>query len=80
MNMAKSVLENLVKENNVKYVSLKVKIPENLKEMITSICKEYGVKEDEYLGKLLENSEIQNIFNKLNKDKQVNKKIEEKHE
>lgn len=78
--MAKTVLEDLVEENNVKYVPIKVKIPEDLKEMISTICKKYNVKEDEYLGKILENSEIKTVFNKLKKDKQHEIKMEEKHE
>ena len=66
-----TILSGLVEKKNEKTMQVKAKIPEELKNKISFICESTDVKEDEYLGKLLESSEINKVYLSLKKEKKT---------
>lgn len=77
----KTILGNLVEEKNTKIVIVKAKVSNETKLKIKTICNKYDVKEDEYLGKILESSEIDKVFNSIQKETvKTNQDSEIKHE
>jgi Mg/Co/Ni transporter MgtE len=73
-----TILEELVEKKTKKSLLIKARIPEDLAEKITFICETTSIKEEDYLGKLLESTEIAKVFNSMKKESQ--KKITENEE
>lgn len=63
--MASTILDELIEKNNIKYVQIKVRIPEELAKKIKEICETVGAKDEEYIAKLLEASEIAKVHKSL---------------
>lgn len=74
-----SLIEKLAKkkEKELQDVIVKAKIPEDFEQKIKELCKDNGVNQDEYLGLLLQSSEINRVYDKLKKDKTENPKSEQ---
>jgi len=55
-------------------VSISAKVPSNIKEKAQYICEYYNAKLPEYIGKILENSEINKVYNSILKEQKVKAK------
>ena len=53
-----AIIDELAKEKSIKKSKVSATIAEELKVKADELCKQYGVPLDEYLGKIIENSEI----------------------
>jgi hypothetical protein len=65
------------KQEELQDVIVKAKIPEDFEQKIKELCKVNGVNQDEYLGLLLQASEINREYGKLKKDEIENPKSEQ---
>jgi DNA topoisomerase VI subunit B len=81
MAKAKSIIEALVieQQEQEKEVHVKAKVVESMEDKINFICKKYGIKVEDYLGKLLEKSEVNKVYKEL-KEKDINLKKEDNFE
>jgi len=64
------------KKKSVKVVSISAKVPSDIKEKAQYICEYYNTKLPEYIGKILENSEINKVYNSILKEQKAKKKEE----
>lgn len=65
-----STLKRIVEEKSKKYVIVRARVSDELLQKIKSICESYpDVKQEEYLGQLLEESEIEKVHKEMNKGK-----------
>ena len=62
-----NIIDELVKDRKKVYKSVKAKVDEDFENKIKFICSKTGVKEEDYLAKLLEASEIDKIYKELSK-------------
>lgn len=63
-----AIIDELVKDRKKVYKSVKAKVDEDFENKIKFICSKTGVKEEDYLGKLLEASEIDKVYKELAKE------------
>ncbi len=64
-----AVIDTLIEKDKTVYKGVKVKITEDLEKKIKFICEVTGVKEEEYLGLILDSSEINKVYKDLKKKK-----------
>lgn len=64
-----AVIDELIEKDKTVYKGVKVKITEDLEKKIKFICEVTGVKEEEYLGLILDSSEINKVYKDLKKKK-----------
>ena len=71
-----SVFKKIKEEKSKKYALLKVRVSQDLAEKIKYICDTNpDVKSEEYLGQLLEESEIDKVHKELNSKKDTKQNI-----
>ena len=63
-----TVLDKIKEKKSVKFTKISIKIPTEFKEKIEYICKNNDVDVSEYLGALLETSEINKVYNAMQKE------------
>lgn len=63
-----AIIDDLLEKKELKFKSVKAKVPEELSKKILEICKSTGIKQEEYLGKILEESEIEKVHKQLQKN------------
>ncbi len=63
-----SIIDDMKNKKKKEFVNVSGKVESYMKKKIDYICKESGISSRDYLGKLLENSEIDSVYNKLIKD------------
>lgn len=71
-----AIIEELAKKRSIKMAKVSATITEELKLKADELCKEYGVPLDEYLGMLIENSEVAKQHKKLMDER---KKVEQEN-
>ncbi len=69
-----SILDDVKKETQNVRVEIEVKIDSELNDMIEIICKENGIKKDDYLSAIIKNSEIEKVFKLGEKTRKQNAK------
>jgi hypothetical protein len=68
-----TLIEKLIGEKNTVFKTVRAKITEELDNKIKFISDNTGVKEEEYLGMILEQSEIDKVYkNLVKKNKSAN--------
>mgnify|MGYP001234578673 CR=1 FL=1 len=72
-----SIIDELLEKKKTKYKPVKAKVTEELCRKIVEICKATGIKQEEYLGKILEESEIDKVYKQLEKTNNQDTKKEE---
>lgn len=72
-----SIIDGLIEKDRKIYKTVKAKISEDTEQKIKFICEKTGVKEDEYLGLILEASEIEKVYKEHKKKDQVTTKSNE---
>ena len=72
-----AIIDELVKKKSIKMARVSATITEELKVKADELCKEFGVPLDEYLGMIIENSEVSKQHKKLLDDR---KKAQDKEE
>ena len=72
-----SIIDKLIENNNTVFKTVRAKITKDLEVKIKFICEKTGVKEDEYLGMILEDSEIAKVHKELLKKEKSTVEIDE---
>jgi len=75
-----TIINAIKEEKNQKFVRVQAKVSEDMKNKIEHICEENGVNIAEYLGKILEHSEINKVFVELEKKAKKRAQNEAKEE
>jgi hypothetical protein len=63
-----TLLDKIKEKKSIKYGKISIKIPLVFKEKIDYICKNNDIDISEYLGAILENSEINKVYNRMKKE------------
>lgn len=72
-----AILDDVIKEKKKVFKFVRAKIDEDCESKIKFICDKAGVKEEDYLGKLLEFSEIDKVYKELQNKSKVSDKLDE---
>ena len=63
-----TVLDKIKQQKNKKFARVSIKIPMELKEKIDFICEINKIESSEYLGAILESSEINKVYTRMKKE------------
>lgn len=72
-----AILDEVIREKKKVFKFVKAKIDEELESKIKFICEKAGVKEEDYLGKLLEFSEVEKVYKELQNKSKGSDKLDE---
>jgi len=76
-----AVIDELIKEKKIKKTKVQVVLRDEIKKKAEELCKSFDISLDEYLGRLLENSEINKVHSKfLSEKKKQEEQKESSHE
>ena len=60
-----SILEEVKEKNGTKYLKVKGSVTENFEKQLDAVCKHHGINQEEYIGKIIMNSEIEKEYKKI---------------
>ncbi|WP_457748569.1 hypothetical protein [Sulfurimonas sp.] len=63
-----TIIDKIKEKKSVKYARISIKIPAELKEKIEFICDTNDIDVSEYLGAILENSEINKVYKSMKRE------------
>ncbi len=60
-----SILEEVKEKSVTKYLKVKGSVTENFEKQLDVVCKHHGINQEEYIGKIIMNSEIEKEYKKI---------------
>jgi len=73
-----TILDKIKEKKSVKFSKISIKISIDFKEKIEYICKNNNIDSSEYLGALLENSEINKVYISMKREEKNRENITNK--